>query len=851
MDIPDTPTDSGPLTPSNPSPSTVNNAFSRLRGSARTIAEQRSDITPLGDHLTIDELPRIIADGKRYVEEAQLEKKANAKRTSWVSDHGIYLVEMVGNERRKTYWSCKYCDEKHSPHLLEAGSTGNAARHLRLHRKFKPSGQHDDDDDVDDTESSSSTNVLGMQRLASKRRKLEVPIVKNAGSLFKLTLIKWIIDANVSLTAVENRLFRQLLELTALGSNTISELVPTGDSIRSWILNEFLARKADIKRQLLEESRSKIHISFDLWTSPNSMSIMAVVAHYLDKSFVNRSRLIALRRLQGPHSGENMAMLLLKIVREFEITDRLGYFTIDNAESNDICLNVVLNTILPDAPEAEIQERRLRCWGHVLNLVAKAFLFGKDADAFEMEDNTNTTLRREQEQLEAWRKQGPVGKLHNIVVFIRRSTQRRELFKRISNLELDDIDGLLLNEDTKNLGVIQDNKTRWNSTYLMIIRALKKKDEIDTFIRYLDQGDPDKRVHREDHLSTEDWAILTETAHILKPLYDQTMRHQSRAKQGHHGAIWEVLPSIEFILQHFETLKSQYVDLPNLETQDDQNPLIQEPPPHDPPPPATPQLEPAIAHSTRRAADRRPVGYQPPTRGRQQLPRLPPPPSRRQSDRDLTDSGRKHFRTAINNGWEKLNKYYDFTDRSCVYVASVVLHPGLNWKYIKSNWTEHRQLAWIILAEEKLQGFYNENWKSAGVYNLITDPQYPPPPTPPSPPPLPPTREPDPFDNFLTPHTFYDDALPTADDYARYKDLPPTRTAGDNPIAWWRDRQDEYPSLSQMAFDMFSIPAMSAECERIFSLAKLIITTQRHSMNEATLEAIMCLKNWWEDNTRS
>ena len=578
MDVSDTPTDSGRLTPSNPAPSNVNNAFSRLRGSARTIAEQRSDITLLGDHLTIDELPRIIADGKQYVEEAQLEKKANAKRTSWVSDHGIYLVEMVGNDRRKTYWSCKYCDEKHYLHLLEAGSTGNAARHLKLHRKFKPSGEHDDNDDVDDAESSSYTNVLGMQRLASKRRKLDVPIVKDAGSLFKLTLIKWVIDANVSLAAVENRLFRQLLELTALGSNTISELVPTADSIRTWILNEFLARKADIKRQLVEESRSKIHLSFDLWTSPNSMSIMAVVAHYLDKDFVNRSRLIALRRLQGPHSGENMAILLLKIVREFEITDRIGYFTIDNAESNDVCLTIFLNTILPDATEAEIQERRLRCWGHVLNLAAKAFLFGKDADAFEMEDNTYTTLRREREQLEAWRKQGPVGKLRNIVVFIRRSTQRRELFKRISNREVDDIDGLLLNEDAKNLGVIQDNKTRWNSTYLMINRALKKKDDIETFIRYLDQGDPDKRVPCEDHLSSEDWAILTETAHILKPLYDQTMRHQSRAKQGHHGAIWEVLPSIEFILQHFETLKSQYVDPRNLETQDDQNPRMQEPP---------------------------------------------------------------------------------------------------------------------------------------------------------------------------------------------------------------------------------------------------------------------------------
>jgi hypothetical protein len=127
------------------------------------------------------------------------------------------------------------------------------------------------------------------------------------------------------------------------------------------------------------------------------------------------------------------------------------------------------------------------------------------------------------------------------------------------------------------------------------------------------------------------------------------MRHQSRATQRHYGAIWKVLLSIKFILQHFETLKSQYVDPSDLETQNDQNPLGQESPPHAPPPPATLQTWPAIAHSTRHTADRRSVEYQPPTRGRQLL--FPPaPPPQRQADRDLTDSGRKYFRTAINNG---------------------------------------------------------------------------------------------------------------------------------------------------------------------------------------------------------
>ena len=49
----------------------------------------------------------------------------------------------------------------------------------------------------------------------------------------------------------------------------------------------------------------KTYLSFDLWTSDGTtMSLIVVVAHYLDKSFVNRTRLVAMRRLYDSHLGE-------------------------------------------------------------------------------------------------------------------------------------------------------------------------------------------------------------------------------------------------------------------------------------------------------------------------------------------------------------------------------------------------------------------------------------------------------------------------------------------------------------------------------------------------------------------
>ena len=84
------------------------------------------------------------------------------------------------------------------------------------------------------------------------------------------------------------------------------------------------------------------------------------------------------------------------------------------------------------------------------------------------------------------------------------------------------------------------------------------------------------------------------------------------------------------------------------------------------------------------------------------------------------------------------------------------------------------------------------------------------------------------------------------DEYEAYISSPAVPTS--DVIGWWRDHQTTYPKLSQMAFDLLSIPAMSAECERVFSLTKLTITSQRNRMTDLTMEAIQCMKNWLDEH---
>ena len=132
------------------------------------------------------------------------------------------------------------------------------------------------------------------------------------------------------------------------------------NTVRTWVMDVYKVKREEIKQDLHINRFSQIYLSFDLWTSPNSVILMAVVAHYVNKKFRNTSRLIALRNFNGSHSGANMAELLIKIIKKFDIQNLLGYFVTDNADNNDIYINAVFRTLMSDLSAKERSRRRLR-----------------------------------------------------------------------------------------------------------------------------------------------------------------------------------------------------------------------------------------------------------------------------------------------------------------------------------------------------------------------------------------------------------------------------------------------------------------------------------------------------------
>ena len=79
----------------------------------------------------------------------------------------------------------------------------------------------------------------------------------------------------------------------------------------------------------------------------------------------------------------------------------------------------------------QMVRRRIRCMGHIINLCAQTFIIGKDAENVCKE--LETALREDDVKKirELWRKRGSIGRLHNIIRYIRASPQRRNRFAKI------------------------------------------------------------------------------------------------------------------------------------------------------------------------------------------------------------------------------------------------------------------------------------------------------------------------------------------------------------------------------------------------------------------------------------
>ncbi|PRQ31035.1 putative ribonuclease H-like domain-containing protein [Rosa chinensis] len=220
--------------------------------------------------------------------------------------------------------------------------------------------------------------------------------------------------------------------------------IPSRKTIAKDVFKLYLGEKEKLMDQL---SRYRLSLTTDTWTSIQNINYMVLTAYFIDDNWVLHKRILNFCVIPS-HKGEAIAKLLENCLLEWGI-EKILTVTVDNALSNDVALKELSRRIgdwgVPNAVLHEGKNLQMRCVAHILNLIV----------------NDGLSVMKIF-----------IGAIRNAVRYVRSSPQRLDFFKEcVERVKL----------ECKGL-VILDVPTRWNSTFLMLERALKFQKAFDRMV---------------------------------------------------------------------------------------------------------------------------------------------------------------------------------------------------------------------------------------------------------------------------------------------------------------------------------------------------------------------------------
>lgn len=279
--------------------------------------------------------------------------------------------------------------------------------------------------------------------------------------------VEWIVRRRHSFNETEDKALRKIFEF--IDPRSTKALV----SDKTFDIQQYFERAKTSIIDNLSVAKSRIHISYDLWTSPNHKAMISIVAHWTNEQYKAQTALLAIREIHGEHTAVNISDVVYFVLKEYGIEDEFGYFVRDNAPNNNTSVKSLDRLMRNDEYEGFVSaERRLRWFAHEMQIAVKGLLFGPKAK--ELEDYPATAGVTDEEKREyarkKWRSFGAVGKLHNVIKFIRGSPQGREAYA-------------IINQQPKKaaqnkLKVIMDIDTRWGSVMDRVENGLENRVHI-------------------------------------------------------------------------------------------------------------------------------------------------------------------------------------------------------------------------------------------------------------------------------------------------------------------------------------------------------------------------------------
>ncbi|KAH9768773.1 BED-type domain-containing protein [Citrus sinensis] len=419
------------------------------------------------------------------------------KRLNSMSDDDNQSVQMEGTQKakrkrpamkkRSATWNhftlleenpnkckCNYCGRQYQCHSRRDGIT-NMRNHILACLAYKTFREQQEGSQQNLTteggEGNASNMVLakGWSQNACRR-----------------AVTKMIIMGELPLSFVDNKGFMHFCSVA------IPQFVmPSRRTVGRDVMDLFLEEKIMLK-SLICNNKQRVSLTTDLWTSIQNMSYMVITAHFIDSDWCLNIRIISFSVIED-HRGKTIGKKIVACLQDWGI-ERLFAITVDNASTNDVAVNYVTMQLLgwrnDDAIVLAGQYMHVRCCAHILNLIVVSGLNELHAS---------------------------VAAIRNAVKYVRSSTTRLQAFKQCAQ-----------QVKCPNGTVVLDCPTRWNSTYLMLMIALKFQAAFDRMAEvdkpyeayFLEKENNVKRVGPP---GPEDWESAGRIVKFLKVFYDATL----------------------------------------------------------------------------------------------------------------------------------------------------------------------------------------------------------------------------------------------------------------------------------------------------------------------------------------
>lgn len=314
-----------------------------------------------------------------------------------------------------------------------------------------------------------------------------------------------------SIRVVECPEFRALLLL--LRSDLKESMIPHRSKVRGLVIDTWKLYFQDLRRDLavyfsvfvslrllisrVQDALGQVSFTTDIWSDQNRRSFLAITAHWIAKvagtsSLQLKVAVIAFQRLQGHHDGVSLGTTILGLLDRAGVTlkvrrqrlrsmftiltslhPEVGHFTLDGASNNGTMLERLAISLKDRDIPFDAEDRRVMCFGHIVDLSSKQVIEKLTGAAEELEDWDSSSSQDDGSQTyEEALARNPVALARVVVRAIRGSTLRRESFDDI--IRIGNEKNWFKNGEEiiklKPQQLLRDVRTRWDSVYKMLNR---------------------------------------------------------------------------------------------------------------------------------------------------------------------------------------------------------------------------------------------------------------------------------------------------------------------------------------------------------------------------------------------